>query len=98
MYKITIPDYVMEDVFDIKEYIFRMSFSIEVVNKIYNEIMASIVTLKVFPLMYPVFKWDLRVMTIRKKYRVFYEIKEENKEIIIQYIFWVEEDYYSLIH
>ena len=98
MYKIIIPDYVMEDIFDIKEYIFRMSFSIETANKIYNEIMANILALKVFPLMYPFFKWNLRVMTVRKKYRVFYEINDFKKEVTIQYIFWVEQDYNSLIH
>jgi hypothetical protein len=63
-----------------------MSFSIDTSNKIYNEIMASILTLKIFPY-YPIFKDDLRVLTIRKKYRVFYKINEENKEVKIYYIF-----------
>ena len=87
MYKIVIPDYVMEDIFDIKEYIFRMSFSIENANKIYNEIMANILTLKVFPSMYPIFKNNLRVMTVRRKYRVFYKVNELKKEVTVQYIF-----------
>lgn len=98
MYKIIIPDYVMEDIYKIKEYIFRMSFSIDTSNKIYNEIMANILTLKVFPSSYPIFKDDLRVLTVRKKYRVFYKINELNKEVKVYYIFWTEQDYNTVIH
>ena len=98
MYKIIIPDYVMEDIYEIKEYIFRMSFSIDTANKIYNEIMASILTLRIFPLAYPVFQNDLRVLTVRRNYRVFYKVNELNKEVKVYYIFWTEQDYNTLIH
>ena len=98
MYKIIIPEYVLKDIYKIKDYIFKVSFSIEISNKIYNEIMAHILNLKIMPKMYPVFKEDLRVMTVRKKYRVFYKIFEEKREVIIYYIFGVEEDYESLIY
>jgi len=98
MYKIIIPKYVMEDIYNIKEYIFRISYSIETSNKIYNEIMANILALKIFPSSYPIFKKDLRVLTVRKKYRVFYKINEEKQEVQIYYIFWTEQDYNSIIH
>ena len=65
MYSIFIPDDIIEDIFKIKEYIYRMSFSVNTANKIYNEIMASVLTLKVFPSMYPVYQNDLRVLTVR---------------------------------
>ena len=87
MYKIIIPSYVLDDIFEIKEYIFRFSFSIDTANKIYNEIMAHILNLKIMPYMYPVFREDLRVMTVRKKYRVFYKVFENSKEVQIFYIF-----------
>jgi len=98
MYKINFKLSAKEDLKNIKEYIFRMSFSIETANKVYNEIMANILTLKVFPSMYPIFKNNLRVLTVRKKYRVFYKINESKKEVTVQYIFWAEQDYNSLIH
>ena len=98
MYKIIIPNYVMGDIYEIKEYIFRMSFSIDTANKIYNEIMASILTLRIFPLAYPVFQNDLRVLTVRKNYRVFYKVNELKKEVKVYYIFWTEQDYNTLIH
>jgi len=98
MYKIDLKLSAKEDLKNIKEYIFRMSFSIDTSNKIYNEIMANILTLKVFPSSYPIFKDDLRVLTVRKKYRVFYKINEENKEVKVYYIFWTEQDYNTVIH
>ena len=98
MYKINLKLSVKEDLKSIKEYIFRMSFSLETANKIYNEIMASILTLKVLPFMYPIYKYNIRVMTVRRKYRVFYHVNENSKEVTIQYIFWAEQDYHNLIH
>lgn len=98
MYKINFKISAKEDLKEIKEYIFRFSFSNETSNKIINEIMANILTLKVFPSMYPVFENDLRVLTVRNKYRVFYKINEIKKEVEIYYIFWTEQDYSSLIH
>ncbi len=98
MNKINFKISARQDLKNIKEYIFRMSFSLENSNKIYNEIMANIFALKIFPLMYPIFKWWIRVMTVRKKYRIFYEVNENKKEVIILYIFWAEQDYDSLIH
>lgn len=75
-----------------------MSFSKETANKIYNEIMASILTLKIFPSSYPIFKNDLRVLTVRKKYRVFYKINKSEKVVKILYIFWTEQDYNFIVH
>ena len=58
MYKIDLKLSAKEDLKNIKEYIFRMSFSIDTANKIYNEIMANILTLKVIPSSYPIFnRW-----------------------------------------
>ena len=48
--------------------------------------------------MFPLYKDNLRVMTIRKKYRVFYEVNDTKKEVTIQFIFGAEQDYDNLIH
>ena len=98
MYEIDLKISAKEDLKNIKEYIFRMSFSINTANKIYNEIMASILTLRIFPLAYPVFQNDLRVLTVRKNYRIFYKVNEQKKEVKVYYIFWTEQDYNTLIH
>ncbi len=98
MYKVIIPNYIVEDLKEIKEYIFRFTFSEQTASNIVNEIIANIMWLKVFPFMYPPYKNNLRVMTIRKKYRIFYKVNESTKQVKIYYIFWAEQDYYSLIH
>ena len=48
--------------------------------------------------MFPVFEDDFRVMTVRWKYRIFYKVDENQKNVIIEYIFWSEENYQNLIH
>jgi len=98
MYNIEISTDFYEDLWNIKDYIYNASYSIEKSERVYSEIMASILTLKIFPLMYPVFRNELRVLTVRKKYRVFYKVNEDNKEVKVLYIFWTEQDYHSLIH
>ena len=98
MHKVIIPDNIIEDLKEIKEYIFRFSFSLSIANNIINEIMTKILWLKIFPNMYPVFEWDLRVMTVRDKYRIFYKVDELNRTVTILYIFWTAENYESLIH
>lgn len=98
MYKVIIPEYIVEDLKEIKEYIFRFTFSEETSSKIVNEILTKILWLKILPFMFPLYKDNLRVMTIRKKYRIFYKVNEEKKEVKISYIFWTEQDYNTLIH
>lgn len=98
MYKVIIDPNAQLDLNRILDYIFRFSFSSITVNKIYDEIMSKIYGLQVFPKLYPVFKWDFRVMTVRKNYRIFYKINEAKKEVIIYYIFSSRENYDDLIY
>lgn len=97
MYDIKIKESVLQDLEEISEYIFRITYSIELANKIYDKIMASIISLKIFPYSFPVFENKFRVMTIDKNYRVFYKVDEHLKVVTIQYIFWSSEDYEDLI-
>lgn len=98
MYNIEIKKSVLEDLDEISDYIFRFTFSQETSNKIHDEIMWKILSLKVMPYMFPVFEDNFRVMTVKRKYRIFYKVDETKKNVIIQHIFWSEEDYQNLIH
>jgi len=97
MYDIQIKKSVLHDLEEISDYIFRFSFSRETADKIYDKIMASIISLKIFPFSFPVFEDDFRVMTVDSKYRIFYKINDNSKVIIVQYIFWSAENYEWLI-
>ena len=98
MYNIEIKNSVLDDLNNISDYIFRFTFSQEISNKVHDEIMWKILSLKVMPYMFPVFENNYRVMTVNKRYRIFYNIDEISKTVIVQYIFWSEENYQNLIH
>ncbi len=98
MYKLLFKKTFNEDIKNIKNYIFKHSFSLESSNKLSREIMWKILWLKIFPYMYPEFLDSFRVLTIRKKYRVFYKVDKKIKKVVIYYVFWSEEDYDNLIH
>lgn len=98
MYNVTFKSNFYADLWEITDYIFRFSFNYSSTNKVYDEIMWKILWLKIFPNMYPVFEWDLRVMTVRNKYKIFYKVDEISKIVTIYYIFGSEENYEELIH
>jgi len=98
MYEIDIKDWAYFDMQEIKDYIFRFSFSIITADKVIDEIMGKILSLKIFPYLYPAYNSEYRVMTVRKRYRIFYKVIEDKKLVEIHYVFWAEEDYDSIIH
>lgn len=93
IYNIKIRDSVHEFVWDLWEYIFRMSFDFENSKTIMNNIYKDIFSLKIFPNRFPSFNDKFRVMTINKKYRVFFVVDEENTTIIVSRIFFSSENY-----
>ena len=98
MYNVEIKDLAQEDINEISEYIYRFSLSKAIAKKIYNEIMGKILSLKIFPYLYPAYNSEYRVMTVRKRYRIFYKVIQDKKLVEIHYVFWAEEDYDSIIH
>jgi len=93
IYKIEIKDNVHEFIWELGEYIFKNSFSFEISNNIIDNIYKDIFSLKVFPNRFPEFNNNYRVLTINKKYRVFYIVDEENMKVIISRIFASVENY-----
>ncbi|MDP3381234.1 MAG: type II toxin-antitoxin system RelE/ParE family toxin [bacterium] len=70
-----------------------MSFDFENSKTIMNNIYKDIFSLKIFPNRFPSFNDKFRVMTINKKYRVFFVVDEENTTIIVSRIFFSSENY-----
>lgn len=97
IYNIEIKDNVRKKINDISNYIYRFSFSKESSKKVYNKIYEWIFSLKIFPNRFPEFNSKYRVLTINKKYRVFYKIDEENQTIIVSSIFSSNEDYLDIL-
>jgi lipocalin len=58
-----------------------------------EEIYKEIFSLKIFPNRCPQFNEKYRVLTINKRYRVFFIVSEENQKVIISRIFASFENY-----
>jgi len=93
IYNLEIKDNVHEFIWELWEYIFRYSFSIDVSKKLMDHIYKEIFSLKIFPNRFPKFNDKYRVLTIDKKYRVFYIVDEKNEKVIISRIFASVENY-----
>lgn len=93
IYKVEIKDSVRETINEISEYIYRFSFSRESSRKVYDEIYKKIFSLKIFPKKYSKFNEKYRVITIDKKYRVFFKVDEEKEIVFVSAIFYSKEDY-----
>ncbi len=93
IYKIKIKDNVHEFIWELGEYIFRHSFNFYTSKKIIDQIYKDIFSLKIFPNRYQEFNKTYRVLTINKKYRVFFIVDEKNMNVVISKIFSSTENY-----
>ena len=95
-YKVIFPNKAQFDLLEIWDYIERMSFLKETANKIVAEIISSTQILKLYPYMYPKVYKTFHSYSIKNR-RVFYEIDDNRKEIIIYHILWWFQDYENII-
>ena len=89
-YKIEIPWLVHKDIFDLSDYVFRISFSIEIAKKIYDDLYACIFSLDFMPNRYEIYFWEYRRIILKWSYKIIYRVDEENKKVIIIRIMRVE--------
>lgn len=92
-YNIIIKEWVFLYIKETWEYIYRFSFSRKIADEFVKNIMNKIFSLKIFPNRFPMFNQKYRVFTIDKKFRVFYQVDDENKKVIINQIFSSYENY-----
>ena len=96
LYNVEITDLAKMEIKNIANYIYKSSFSEEIANKFYDEIYSKIYSLSIFPEMHPKYNENYRVLTFKKKYRIFYNINKKN--VIINYIFSTSQDYWELLY
>ena len=95
IYNIVIKESVREKINEISKYIYQISFDVNASTKVYNYIFQEIFWLKVFPNRNPKFNNIFRVLTISKKYRIFYKVDEKQKIVFVSNIFFSREDYFN---
>jgi len=93
IYNIEIKEWVRNKINNLSDYIYRFSFSKESAKKIYDEIFKDIISLKIFPKRYPKFNEKYRVLTIDKKYRIFFIVDDNKKSVIISRFFSSYQNY-----
>ena len=97
-YKVEILKEVELSLNEIMDYIFRFTFSQESVDKLYKEVITSIYSLQIFPYRFVEYKNNFRIIIIRKKYRVFYKIDENNKKVTVYRILSSLQNYDNLTY
>jgi len=95
MYKIELLEGTKNDLNLITDYIYRCTFNIDIVDKIYKEIVSSIYSLQIFPYRFIEVN-NYRIITIKWKYKVFYKVDEVDKIVTIYRIFSSLQNYDSL--
>lgn len=82
-YRIVIRDEVHDDIFELSDYIYRMSYDSFVSKKIYDDLYKAIFSLDFLPNRHEKYIWEYRRIIVNGSYRVFYRVDEENKKVII---------------
>ena len=93
IYKIQITELAKIEIKNISDFIYKNSFSENLADKIYNEIYSKIYWLSILPEINEKYNIDYRVMTISKRYRVFYKINYKKQEVIVHYVFSSSQNY-----
>jgi len=91
-YKVIFSLDAQNDLNEIMDYIERMTFSVEKANKIANEILSRTILLKNYPYMYQKVYKNFHSFSVKNK-RIFYEICDERKEVVIIHILWWYQNY-----
>ena len=81
-YKVIFSLDAQNDLNEIIDYIERMTFSKETANKVANKIISRTILLRSYPYVYQKFYKNYHSFSVKNK-RIFYEICEEKKEVII---------------
>jgi plasmid stabilization system protein ParE len=96
MYKIIFSERSLSDINEISNIIFNFTLSEKITNTIYKNLILNIQKLEYLPFMFVEYGY-YRVMTIDKKYRVFYKINEKKKIVKIHRIFFSSSNYQEII-
>lgn len=89
-YKIVIRDEVHKDIFELTDYIFRFSYSIEISQKIYDNLYSAIFSLDFIPYRNEIYYWEYRRIIVNWNYKIIYKVNEEDKKVIIIRVFRAE--------
>jgi len=82
-YKTVIRDQVHDDIQELADYVFRMSFSKDISRKIYDNLYKRIFSLNFMPHRFEIYVWEYRRIVVDGSYKILYRVDEEKKKVII---------------
>jgi len=82
-YKIEISDLVYSDIKELTDYLYYVSYSKILSDKLADELFRIIFSLNFMPEMYQKYLWEYRRVIVKWSYKIIYKIEEENKKVII---------------
>ena len=83
LYKIEISDVVYSDIKELTDYLYNISYSKILSDKLADELFRVIFSLNFMPEMYQKYLWEYRRIIVKWSYKIIYKIEEENKKVII---------------
>lgn len=83
LYKIIISDLVYYDIKELTDYLYNISYSKILSDKLADELFKVIFSLNFMPQMYQEYLWEYRRVIVKWSYKIIYKIDEENKKVII---------------
>ena len=82
-YKIEISDIVYSDIKELTDYLYSVSHSKILSDKLADELFKVIFSLNFMPEMYQKYLWEYRRVIVNGSYKIIYKIDEKNKKVII---------------
>lgn len=83
LYKIEISDLVYNDIKNLTDYLYFVSYSKILSDKLADELFRVIFSLNFMPQMYQKYLWEYRRVIVKWSYKIIYKIDEKNKKVII---------------
>ena len=96
LYKVEISDLVYLDIKELTDYLYSVSYSKVLSDKLADELFRVIFSLNFMPQMYQEYLWEYRRVIVKWSYKIIYKIDEENKKVIVVRVIRAEKNNFKL--
>jgi len=95
-YEVEISDLVYLDIKELTDYLYSVSYSKTLSDKLADELFRVIFSLNFMPQMYQEYLWEYRRVIVKWSYKIIYKIDEENKKVIVVRVIRAERKNFKL--
>ena len=95
-YEVEISDLVYLDIKELTDYLYNVSYSKVLSDKLADELFRIIFSLNFMPQMYQEYFWGYRRVIVKWNYKIIYKIDEENKKVIVVRVIRAERNNFKI--